>query len=52
MIKMILVICLMNYEIYNKSDKWPNMVRWWADISTQPSWQFVKNGIPEEYNGE
>ena len=37
---------------YLKSDKWPNVARWWADISTRPSWQLVKNGIPEEYNGE
>ena len=37
---------------YLKNDKWPNVARWWADISTRPSWQLVKNGIPEEYNGE
>jgi len=37
---------------YLKNDKWPNVARWWADISSRASWQLVKNGIPEEYNGE
>jgi len=37
---------------YLKSEKWPNVARWWADISSRPSWQLVKNGIPEEYKGE
>ncbi|OBZ68023.1 hypothetical protein A0H81_11995 [Grifola frondosa] len=28
-----------------KSDKRPNVARWWKDISSRPSWESVKNGI-------
>jgi glutathione S-transferase len=40
------------YDYLKNEAKWPNVARWWAEITARPSWQIVKGGIPAEYLGE
>jgi glutathione S-transferase len=38
----------LGYDFLNSEQKWPNVARWWRDVSTRDSWTTVKDGIPTE----
>ena len=42
------VITDLGYDYLVNEEKYPNLSRWWKEISTRESWQTVKDGIPKE----
>ena len=46
------ILAKTGYDYLRSETKWPNVARWWAEIAARPSWQIVKEGIPDEYSGD
>jgi len=44
------VITQLGYDYLINEEKYPNLSRWWKEVSSRPSWQKVKDGIPKEGN--
>ncbi|KAG8803803.1 hypothetical protein FRC17_006120 [Serendipita sp. 399] len=36
----------LGYDFMTNETKWPNVARWWKDVSTREAWLAVKDGIP------
>jgi glutathione S-transferase len=46
------VITTLGYDYLVNEEKYPNLARWWKEISTRDSWKTVKDGIPKAGNPE
>ncbi|KAG8761621.1 hypothetical protein FRC14_000005 [Serendipita sp. 396] len=39
-------ITQLGYDYLTNETKWPNVARWWKDVSSREAWIAVKDGIP------
>lgn len=42
----------LGYDYLVNEEKYPNISRWWKDVSTRESWQTIKDSIPREWTAK